>query len=132
MFFWGASVTQQGRSKDGVTTGYAHKLKEKFKDSHPDVDVIQKGFGSTSFDSVGSLYLDNIIDLNPDIVVLEWHATWLGKFDEVKYATVVDSLIERGLRVVNLVLPRKGMISPERDCVKQSRGAIRGFVWLPA
>lgn len=122
-------MTEQGISRDGIRTGFVPTLEALLNVNYPDIDIIKRGYGSTCFDTVGFLYLQDVIALNPDIVILEWHTTWLGKFNEQKYATVINSLLEKNIKVVNLVLPRKDFILSERDCVKQSRGCIKHGVF---
>lgn len=123
--FFGASVTEQAISRDGIKTGYVAHLKSLFEESNFDVDIVQKGFGSSSFNAAGFIYANEVKELKPDIVVLEWHTTWLGKFDSSKYFSVIASFLKAGIKVVNLVLPRREAIEPERECVKQSRAAIK-------
>jgi hypothetical protein len=121
---FGASVTQQSVSKAGESTGYVPLLRKKLRSVDSSYEVVQMGYGSSSFDIAGFLHLEDVVNHSPDIVILEWHTTWLGRFDDQKYAYAIDHLLFKGIKVLNLILPRREYLSPERDCVKQSRGCI--------
>jgi hypothetical protein len=123
IIFFGASVSQQHINRDGEETGYVPNLKKLFKTHFNDeIEVIQKGFGSGHFNQSGFVYFDLIMNMEPDVVVFEWFSTSSKKFDEAKFAHVQKTLLDNGIKVINLVLPKKDCLENEPYNIKQARG----------
>lgn len=122
--FYGASVTQQGVNQRGEITGYVQRVKENLRSKLGDVifEFHQFGFGSNHFNDAGFIYFSELLQVNPNIVVMDWHSTWLSEFNGDLYAHAIDTLVSAGIRVINCVFPKKSCIGQmERINIKQAR-----------
>lgn len=122
--FFGASVTQQGINREGVKVGYVPNVIDRLGQSldSRSFEFHQMGYGSNHFSDAGYILFNEVLSLDPDIVVFEWFTTSLDTFDSAKLDFVIRTLIDRGTEVVSLVLPFKRVIGkPERPCIQQVR-----------
>ncbi|WP_417225859.1 SGNH/GDSL hydrolase family protein [Amphritea sp.] len=125
ILIYGASVVQQGVTHDGKLVGFVNNLRELFKESPglENVLVHKRGYGSNHLNDAGLLYLEEALTEKPDIVVLDWHSTYIEEFEPDKYDYIINKLLNNNIKVVNLVLPQKSRVGePEQRKILQARG----------
>ena len=123
--FFGASVTKQGINHQSLEmVGYVPNviniLSEKYGKSN--IEFHQLGCGSVFFSDAGFIHFDEVIKLEPDIVVMDWHTTGEAKFDDKRYGFVIKKLLSKNIKILSLFLPFKRLVGKEeRLNVKQTR-----------
>lgn len=97
--FFGASVTQQ-------KTGYVYE----FKKLNPEYEVYQRGYGGMHICDAGIVFINDIVNLKPDICFIDWFSTgWLTTDYNIilKYIdNILLKLTEINCKVIFLYLPR--------------------------
>jgi hypothetical protein len=102
--FFGASVTQQ-------KTGYAKKLEEKFQSP---VKIF--GFGGMHLKDAGICFIDNVLDVKPDVCFIEWLSTGYNETNsktEEYLDTIVYRFSKANCKLVFLFLPYKN--DPQKE-----------------
>lgn len=106
---YGASVTAQ--KNEG---GYFYHLK-KLCDA-TDIDLHNLSFGGSHFDFAGYGFISLLLELKPDIVILDWLTPSSKNIDDMKLESFNNSLIEAGIKPVWVHFPRKDDLSCQRLC----------------
>lgn len=100
---FGASVTVQKQ-------GYCLKLKELFGNEYT---VIQKGYGSMHIFDAGISFIDDVINLKPQICLIDWFSTGYIIEDTTFLDTIVYKLYQNGCIPIFLFLDRKDIKNRE-------------------
>ncbi|MBN7787222.1 hypothetical protein JYP51_20015 [Ponticoccus gilvus] len=130
--FFGASVTAQKTTADGVVSGYFPNLEVLLRDAcGPNLEIHRFGFVGSHFDSAANMCLFEIEHLlgEKTLLVSEWHTTTLPRFDDRALRAYFKRVSETGASVLNLVLPMVSCIEKERTNIRQTRSAQGEGVW---
>lgn len=130
---FGASVTQQGTHHvTGEVTGYVPWLKKILADFDGSIAVDSIGAGSSHFNDAGYVLLDRVIALKPDFLILDWHSTGIGRFDDDLWASAVRILRQSGIPTLITVLPTIYLLSAarERPNIQQARAACGDNIYM--
>ncbi len=114
---YGASVTAQ-KDKSGYFF-YLQNLLEKHGFS-----VIERlSFGASHFDYAGFGYSRLLIDLKPDICLIDWLTPSMKEFTTDKIVKLNNELIINGAIPIWVNFPRKDDLNNERKCFQQVKNA---------
>ena len=93
--FFGGSVTQQGKESGYVV---------QFKKLHPELNVFQHGYGGQQIYNAGICYIDEILELSPDVLFLDWS---LLPFENCSLRHSGGTLLSNFIEKSTLVILRK-------------------------
>ncbi|MAZ66499.1 MAG: hypothetical protein CMF25_05265 [Kangiellaceae bacterium] len=104
--FFGASVSEQDRGHaTGNITGYVTYYQEIL--ASEDIKVSRVTSGSNSIDDAGVVYLQEVIDLKPDICFLDWITPAPADCAQASIDYIYSSLLENKILPVTALFPRK-------------------------
>ena len=130
---FGASITAQGiHHSSGEPTGYVHYLSEILAKQISNAEVRSLAAGSSHFDSAGYVLLDEVINQKPDLLILDWHITGLGQFDDFLWSSAIRKIRDSAITTLIVIFPLSEVISAghERPNVGQARGAVSAGIHL--
>ena len=130
---FGASVTRQAIDHaTGEYTGYAPKLKNFLEEDFPDLEFIVTSAGSSHFDTAGYCLLPEVLKSNPDILIIDWHTTGLGEFNNQLWLAAIQQIKQAGIPTLIALFPRRDTFQneTERPNVKQARDIAGGCIRL--
>jgi hypothetical protein len=130
---FGASVTAQATNHaTGEQTGYAQNLKNLLEKDFPDLDFIVTAAGSSHFDQAGYCLLPEVLKSNPDILILDWHTTGLGEFNNQLWLAAIQQIKDSGIIALIALFPRRDDFEnrTERPNIKQARDCAGGCIKL--
>jgi hypothetical protein len=103
---FGASVTQQDRNHiTREITGYVPHLKALLASSALGAELEVIAAGSSHFDCAGYSLLPDVINKNPDILILDWHSTGLNRFNQLQWHSFISELLDRNILTLIAVFP---------------------------
>jgi len=130
---FGASVTAQATNHaTGEQTGYAQNLKNLLEKDFPDLDFIVTAAGSSHFDQAGYCLLPEVLKSNPDILILDWHTTGLGEFNNQLWLAAIQQIKDSGILTLIALFPMRDNFEnkTERPNIKQARDSAGGRIKL--
>ncbi len=130
---FGASVTAQAANHaTGEQTGYAPNLKNLLEKDFSDLDFIVTSAGSSHFDQAGYCLLPQVLKGNPDILIIDWHTTGLGEFNNQLWQAAIQQIKQAGIPTLIVLFPTRDTFQneTERPNVKQARDIAGGCVRL--
>ena len=104
---FGASVSEQTvRHDDNSITGYVNYLEKNIQELGLDYDIYRVTAGSCSINDAGLALVGDVVDLKPDLCILDWCTAGdtSCRYEYVSY--IYDELTSNNIVPVNLVLPR--------------------------
>jgi hypothetical protein len=105
---FGASVTQQERNHvTNEITGYAPHLRALLSSSILDAELEVIAAGSAHFDCAGYSLLSDVIVKSPDVLILDWHATGLDRFNQLQWHSFISELLDNNILILIAVFPRR-------------------------
>jgi hypothetical protein len=130
---FGASVTAQATNHaTGEQTGYAQNLKNLLEKDFPDLDFIVTAAGTSHFDQAGYCLLQEVLKSNPDVLILDWHTTGLGEFNNQLWLAAIQQIKDSGIITLIALFPRRDDFEngTERPNIKQARDCAGGCIKL--
>jgi hypothetical protein len=102
---FGASVTAQSVTRNGVKNGYVDFLSDMCKTNH--VKVTRSAFGSCQFYNMGKFAFNSCLEGHPDILMFDWHTTGESNHSISQWVSIIRTCLLKGTLPVILILPRR-------------------------
>lgn len=117
---YGASVTAQ---KD--ESGYVQQLRELLPNEHYSIKKI--GRGASHFEYAGFGYAREILDYEPDILIVDWLTPSMKKFNQRKVDLFNEYFISKGIVPIWVNFPRKDDLENQRECYLQVKKSCEKY-----
>lgn len=119
---FGASVSEQTVKHDDQTiTGYVNYLDKKIQALELNYDIHRITAGSCGIKDAGLALIDDVVNLNPDICILEWCTSGETNCTYDNISSIYNKLTSNNILPINLVLPRSDRDQTQTDVYKYTK-----------
>lgn len=119
---FGASVSAQRYDRrTSLAAGFYLHLEERIKSLDGSINLFSVCAASSGFSDAGYALIPEVLDLDPQLIVLDWHSTFEAKFNSTLWNSAIDLFAKKGINVLICIFPQRDLIGKsKRPNVKQA------------
>ncbi len=119
---FGASVSEQTVKHDDQTiTGYVNYLDKNIQTLGLNYEIHRVTAGSCGIHDAGLALIDDVVNLNPDICILEWCTAGDTNCSYDNITSIYNKLTSKNVLPINLILPRKDRDQTQTHIYKHTK-----------
>lgn len=112
---FGSSVSAQRYDRrTGLAAGFYVHLEERIKSLYGSINLYSVCAASSGFSDAGYALIPKVLDLDPQLIILDWHSTFEAKFNSTLWNSAIDLFAKKEINVLICIFPQRDLIGKSK------------------